>query len=111
MKITLILAALVLIFAVIDFILLRMLRSIKDEKKILEAEFKAEQIRTQNLNTYIIELKKLQKEKEATEKKISEAKTDEELMEIAGSIVDRNNSRVRKQTTKKNKSSTKTRKD
>lgn len=86
------LVVLVLLFAA--GILVQIIRNQSRQKKELEAKVESQKKNIDNLVKYASSISNIQNEKSDTEKKIMEAKTDEEISDIVAGIVADNNSRV-----------------
>ena len=97
MKVYLILVCIMLVLAVAVFFFAKLY--IAERKKLKRADEEKKQL--QKNISYLVhhaeELASIRLEKEKTDKKIEEAKTDEEVADIVNSIINGNNDRVRKQ--------------
>lgn len=72
------------------------LRKKNDEISALKSELNKQKEVTVELYKHAAEIAKIEKQKDKTNQKINEAKTDEEIIDIINSVIDANNDRVRK---------------
>lgn len=74
----------------------KMVKSKNKEISTLKSELEKQKQVSIELYKHSAEVSKIEKEKDETMQKISEAKTDEEVLDIINGIIDSNNDRVRK---------------
>ena len=83
-------------FSLVCFVLLKLYLSERTKRKKAEEDKKQLQKNISYLVHHAEELANIRLEKEKTDKKIEEAKTDEEVSDIVNAIINGNNDRVRK---------------
>ena len=97
-----------LIVFVLVFVLIGVIKVALDERK-KKLAYKAESERKTNtinyLNKHFEELDRINRESDEIEQELKDADTDEEVLDVINSVIDRNNDRVRKQAQKKRNSS------
>lgn len=98
MKIYIILGALFLILVLLIFILGKICRKLQEEKASLEVANAKQKSNLAYLLKHAQEIAKIEENKDEIEEEIRGAKSDEEVANIINTIIDLNNSRVRKQT-------------
>ena len=88
--------ALFLITAFVVYAAIKTQKKNHDEIKRLQAELRAQEKISQELQQYIKEIAKINSDKEDVAQQIQEAKNDEEILAIIAGLVRDNNDRVRK---------------
>ena len=89
------LAFLVISIAVV-YVYFKTLKDKNKEISQLKNELNKQKEVTVELYKHAAEIAKIEKQKDKTNQKINEAKTDEEIIDIINSVIDANNDRVRK---------------
>ena len=84
-------------------------KKMKKKYSLLKMENDLQKKQINELLVHSNNVNKIRQEKSKSQKKLKEAKTDEDVKEIVDNIVTDNNNRVQKSTTRKSSTSTKTR--
>lgn len=88
-------AALLIILAFAIYGAIKAQQKNHEKIKYLQAELRAQEKISQELQQYIKEIAKIDSDKEDVAQKIQEAKNDEEVLAIIAGLVSANNNRVR----------------
>lgn len=94
MQLTLILILVIIALLVIIIALAKVCRKAQVDKARTEKDLQKQKENTIYLAKHAEELAQIQKDEKQTEAKISEAKSDEEVLNIINTIIDANNSKL-----------------
>lgn len=95
-KILIIEAVIIAVLVLVLIIIAKMFRSLQEEKTRLEVEFSKQKANVVYLYRNAQEIAKIAKDEKKVSEEIQNAKTDEEIYNVINTILDVNNSRVRK---------------
>lgn len=96
-----VIAALIVTLIAVVYTALKDRKKTAEEIKNLKAELEFQRLTSKDLCHYIEEVLKIKDDKDKVAEQISEAKNEEEVLNIITSLVHANNNRVRKQTSSK----------